>query len=104
MKGVPSVAGTILHKLDPVRIVLLVLARRVRPLLALGASKLDDRTRFNPCHRVRLFEDGDDRAGTDGPTTLADGEALAALEGDRGDELDGHLDVVAGHDHLGAIG
>src|SRR5688572_12431321 len=48
-----------------------------------------------------LLLDADDGAGADGPATLADGEALADLEGDRGDELDAHLDVVAGHDHLG---
>ena len=46
----------------------------------------------------------DDGAGADGPAALADGEALADLEGDRGDQLDGHLDVVAGHDHLGPVG
>src|SRR6478735_9351211 len=51
-----------------------------------------------------LLDDADDGAGTDGPATLADGEALADLDGDRGDELDAHLDVVAGHDHLGALG
>src|SRR3954470_10100323 len=45
-----------------------------------------------------------DRAGTDGSATLADGEALADLERDRGDQLDAHLDVVAGHDHLGPGG
>jgi hypothetical protein len=26
------------------------------------------------------------------------------LERDRGDQLDGHLDVVAGHHHLGPVG
>src|SRR4051794_37464439 len=51
-----------------------------------------------------LLDDRDDGAGADGPATLADGEALADLEGDRGDQLDGHLDVVAGHDHLGPVG
>src|SRR4051794_5644230 len=51
-----------------------------------------------------LLDDADDGAGTDGPATLADGEALAELDGDRGDELDAHLDVVAGHDHLGPLG
>src|SRR4026209_3051410 len=51
-----------------------------------------------------LLDDADDGAGADGPATLADGEALADLEGDRGDELDAHLDVVAGHDHLGSLG
>src|SRR3954465_7025716 len=51
-----------------------------------------------------LRDDRDDGAGADGPATLADGEALADLEGDRGDQLDAHLDVVAGHDHSGAVG
>src|SRR6185503_2163159 len=51
-----------------------------------------------------LLLDADDGAGADGPAALADGEALADLEGDRGDQLDGHLDVVAGHDHLGPVG
>src|SRR6187431_189945 len=51
-----------------------------------------------------LFDDADDGAGADGPATLTDGEALADLEGDGGDELDAHLDVVAGHDHLGPVG
>ena len=55
-------------------------------------------------HRSSLLDDADDGAGADGPAALADGEALADLEGDRGDQLDGHLDVVAGHDHLGPVG
>src|SRR5712664_727473 len=51
-----------------------------------------------------LLADAGDGAGANGPATLADGEALADLEGDRGDELDAHLDVVAGHDHPGPLG
>src|SRR5580692_6697017 len=46
---------------------------------------------------------GDD-AGADGASAFADGEALLLLEGDRGDEVDGHLGVVARHDHLGPFG
>src|SRR3954466_15958674 len=53
---------------------------------------------------IALLGDRDDGPGADGPATLADGEALADLEGDRGDQLDAHLDVVAGHDHLAALG
>src|SRR5215210_4488589 len=52
MKGVLSAARAILVQLDPVRIVLLVLARRVRPLLALGAGELERGTRFDSCHVV----------------------------------------------------
>src|SRR6185369_7352436 len=51
-----------------------------------------------------LLGDAGDGAGADGPAALADREALADLEGDRGDQLDGHVDVVAGHDHLGPVG
>src|SRR4051812_36422322 len=43
-------------------------------------------------------------AGADGAATLADGEAQAGVHGDRLDQLDLHLDVVAGHDHLRALG
>src|SRR5664280_453715 len=58
-----------------------------------------------PCHRrLRLLGDRGDGPGADSAATLADGEALADFEGDRGDELDRHVDVVAGHDHLGSIG
>jgi hypothetical protein len=35
---------------------------------------------------------------------FADGEAQAFGHGDGGDELDGHFDVVAGHDHFDAFG
>src|SRR6476660_4383307 len=51
-----------------------------------------------------LLDDADDGAGADRSATLADGEALADLDGDGGDQLDAHLDVVAGHDHLGPVG
>src|SRR3990172_4634632 len=56
------------------------------------------------CLAIRLLGDARDRAGTDGPATLTDGEPLTGLERDRGNELDAHLDVVTGHDHLGAVG
>ena len=46
----------------------------------------------------------DDNAGTDGTTALADSEAEALLDSDRGDQLDLHVDVIAGHAHLGALG
>src|SRR3954464_13421826 len=103
MQGMAAIPRTVLHQLEAVRIVLLVLARRVGPLLALGAGELDRGTRFDSGH-VALLDDADDGAGADGPATLADGEALADLERDRGDQLDAHLDVVAGHDHLRPVG
>ena len=53
---------------------------------------------------VRLLVDGDDDAGADGAAALADSEAEAVLNGDGGDELNVHIDVVAGHAHLNALG
>src|SRR3954469_20356552 len=53
---------------------------------------------------IALLGDRDDGPGADGPATLADGEALAGLEGDRGDELALHLDVVTRPAHLGPVG
>ena len=53
---------------------------------------------------VRLLVDGDDDAGADGAAALADSEAEAVLDGDGGDQLNIHVDVVAGHAHLNALG
>ena len=52
----------------------------------------------------RLLDDLRDPAGANGAAALADGEAQALLHGDRLDQVDRHLGVVAGHDHLGALG
>src|SRR5437870_5307128 len=48
---------------------------------------------------LRLL-DLDDPTGAHGAPALADSEAQAFLHGDRIDEFDRHLGVVAGHDHL----
>src|SRR5688500_7046253 len=45
-----------------------------------------------------------DRAGPHRVAALADGEALAGLQSDGRDQLDVHVDVVAGHHHLRAAG
>ena len=42
--------------------------------------------------------------GGNGAAAFADGETLLLFHGDRGDQLDGDGDVVAGHDHFGAFG
>src|SRR5690606_8153131 len=47
-----------------------------------------------------LLGDLRDDAGADRATALADREALLLFQRDRRDELDGHRDVVARHDHL----
>src|SRR3954447_3539324 len=52
VKCMPSVSGAVLLQLEPVWIVLLVLAGRVRPLLALGAGELDRGTGFDSGHIV----------------------------------------------------
>src|SRR5919201_3738506 len=51
-----------------------------------------------------LLDDLGDHARADRSATLADGEAQALIHGDGLDELDLHLDVVARHDHLHALG
>src|SRR3954462_2783674 len=62
---------------------------RPRYVRSLTASLLDD-LRYD--------------AGADGAATLADGEPQTLVHGDRLDQLDRHLDVVARHDHLRALG
>src|ERR1700716_153873 len=51
-----------------------------------------------------LLDHLDGHAGSDRAATLTDGEAHPLLDRDRGDELDLHVDVVARHHHLGALG
>src|SRR6476469_6185792 len=51
-----------------------------------------------------LLRDRGHNPRADGPAALADGEAQALVHGDRRDQLYGELNVVAGHDHLGALG
>src|SRR3954453_3454524 len=51
-----------------------------------------------------LLDDFGDHARTHRAAALADREAQAGVHGDRLDQLDRHLDVVARHDHLRALG
>src|SRR6516162_10384274 len=58
-----------------------------------------------PIHRARvLLDDLADHARADRTTALADGETQTLVHGDRLDQFDLHLNVVAGHDHLDALG
>ena len=50
--------------------------------------------------RAVLRLDAGDHAGADGTTAFTNREARSGFVGDRGDQLDLHLDVVTGHDHL----
>src|ERR1035437_4189450 len=102
MDSMAAFARAVLAELESAWIVLLVLARGVSPRLALSASELDDGACVDLCHF--LLGNRDDGPGADSAATLADGKALADFEGDRGDEFDAHVDVVAGHDHLGTFG
>src|ERR671939_2195554 len=72
------------------------------PCVAVGRSKSAPRVdRLYPSYLLNNL--GDD-AGADGAAALADGEAQPGVHGDGLDELDLHLDVVARHDHLRALG
>src|SRR3954462_5960196 len=54
--------------------------------------------------RESLLDDLGDDSRADGAATLADGEPQTLVHGDRLDQLDRHLDVVARHHHLGPLG
>ena len=58
---------------------------------------------FTSRYRTELAEDLGDAASADGTGALADSEAQALVHSDWVDQLDGHVDVVARHDHLGAL-
>src|SRR5690606_20719499 len=51
-----------------------------------------------------LLRDLADNPRTDGAAAFADREAQALVHRDRRDQLDADRDVVARHDHLGALG
>src|SRR3954453_108119 len=59
---------------------------------------------LNPAGLGRLLDDFGHHPGADGAAALANGEAQALVHGDRLDQLDVHLHVVARHDHLRALG
>ena len=51
-----------------------------------------------------VAEDLGNNAGAYGPAAFADSETEAFFAGDGGDQGDLHVDVVAGHNHLNALG
>src|SRR5215217_7358913 len=69
-----------------------------------GASPASARPRVGPLSEVPLLDYFGDHPRADGPAALADSEAQPLVHGDRLDQLYGHLDVVAWHDHLRALG
>src|SRR5947207_12927012 len=72
----------------------------------LPAGFLSDRTKGRSEDRPpgSLLDDLGHDPRADGSPTLADREPKALVHGDRLDQLDGHLDIVAGHHHLGPLG
>src|SRR5438552_9083055 len=56
------------------------------------------------CLAIALAEHLGDHAGAHRVAALANGEVLSLLDGNRRDQLDVDVDVVAGHDHLDPAG
>src|SRR4030042_4083112 len=113
VQRVLAAAGAVLPELDPPRVVAAVLLRRVVALLAFRAGQGDNRSNVflspdsaspprleRAASSLLLFPDLDDGAGADGQAAFADGGLGTLLQRHRGDQLDRHLDVVAGHDDL----
>src|SRR5215211_7899199 len=75
----------------------------MRILLSVSAAMGVTRAGGPKPPRVPLLDDLADHSRADGAASLANGEAQALVHGDRLDQLDRHLDVVARHDHLDAL-
>src|SRR5699024_11981090 len=56
-----------------------------------------------PLRKAVLLVDLGHTTSTNGAATLTDSEAQALVHCDRLDQLDAHLNVVARHDHVGAL-
>src|SRR3954469_9583557 len=83
-------------------------ARRLVHLLVVIALQPDSdlllwHRRLLSLSRGSLLRDRGDDAGTDGAAALTDREAQSLIHGDRLDQLDLHVRVVARHDHLLAL-
>src|SRR5256714_10783138 len=102
VERVAAVPAAVLLHLDAVAIVGPVLHRDVVPPLA-DVARQRHLHSLVARHGAPLLDDLGDAAGADGATALANREAEAFLHRDRGDELDGHLGVVARHHHLDAF-
>src|SRR6266849_1448817 len=75
-----------------------------RALSRIGLPMFARRLRRSRMDAPVLLDDLADHARADRATTLPDGESQPLVHGDRLDQFDLHLDVVAGHDHLDAVG
>ena len=90
----------VLFQFKPVGGLLFVLCRRVIPPLAFPAGQYN---KLPHCNSPLFNYLGDD-AGTDRLAALADGKPQFLFKCDGCYELDGQGHVVAGHDHLDAVG
>ncbi len=54
--------------------------------------------------QTKLLVDSGNNAGTNRTATLTDSETQSVLDSDRSDQLNIHLNVIARHAHLGALG
>ena len=80
----------------------LVLSRCIVSLFAFSTCKgYDDSHLVTPSS---LFNNFTYHAGTDGTAAFADREPKFFFHGNRGDQFGGNRYVVAGHDHLNALG
>ena len=52
----------------------------------------------------KLLVDSDNSTGTNSSAAFADSETQTNFDSDRSDQLNVHLNVIAGHAHLNALG
>ena len=97
--------GAELVQLKPVRITVAILCRGVRSFPAICTGQRDDDASpaFLLCHDY-LANDLRDYPRPDRSSSFADGEAYPILQGNGVDQLDLHIDVIAGHHHLYTLG
>ena len=106
MQGMGPARSTKLLERQFFRGLLPVLCRCVILSLTLIASKSYEfpHGRNLPWPQYPLLNDLCNHSCADGPTTFTDRELQPFVHGDRRDQLDFYVDVVAGHDHFSAFG
>src|SRR5262245_40774726 len=81
-----------------------IFGRRVILSLTLVASKPYEFPHNRSLPSLQLLDDLGHDAGADSLSTFADREFQTLIHGNRGNQLDLYVDVVAGHNHFGALG
>src|SRR5262249_6962335 len=98
VRSVLATEAAVLAHLEPLGRLLLVLRRAVVAALTFAA-----RHGYDVAHTPALLENLRNRAGADGASAFADGEAEALFERDRRHQLAADGRVVARHHHLHAF-